>query len=203
MKTIPSTSTGQTPIRCLLVVLMDTKQPRQQQITSGTHWDWSGTKLGSRRKPTPLGQRVPLEGVIAGPGALEQGMTGAAGTTHQKEVTFGGITALMVPITTLIEETKGPLGFVWGSGTLWCSSWSLWSLWSAGGPWGLFGGSWKVPLVLVSLKNQEQSHLNPLRGLPTAPLCCSYLLFLLVLMLCSWCSAWWVPRASLRVSENL
>ena len=51
---------------------------------------------------------MPLEGEIAGPGALEQGMTGAAGTTHQKEVTFGGTTALMGLITTLIEETSGP-----------------------------------------------------------------------------------------------
>ena len=63
---------------------------------------------------------MPLEGVIAGPGALEQGMTGAAGTTHQKEVTFGGTTALMGLITTLIEETSSPLGCVGGSGTLWC-----------------------------------------------------------------------------------
>ena len=70
---------------------------------------------------------MPLEGVIAGPGALEQGMTGAAGTTHQKGGTFGGITVLMAPITTLIEETSGSLGSLMGSGTLWCSGWSLWS----------------------------------------------------------------------------
>ena len=51
---------------------------------------------------------MPLEEVIAGLEAREQGMTGAAGTTHQKEVTFGGTTALMGLITTLIEETSGP-----------------------------------------------------------------------------------------------
>ena len=33
MKTIPSTSTEQIPIRSLLVVLTATKQPKQQQIT--------------------------------------------------------------------------------------------------------------------------------------------------------------------------
>ena len=62
---------------------------------------------------------MPLEEVIAGLEAREQGMTGAAGTTHQKEVTFGGTTALMGLITTLIEETSSPLGFVGGSGILW------------------------------------------------------------------------------------
>ena len=46
-------------------------------------------------------------------------MTGAAGTTQPKEDTFGGTTALMVPITTLIEETSGSLGALMGSGTLW------------------------------------------------------------------------------------
>ena len=61
---------------------------------------------------------MPLEGVIAGPGALEQGMTAAAGTTHPREGTFGGITALMGLITTLIEKTSSPLGCVGGSGTL-------------------------------------------------------------------------------------
>ena len=76
---------------------------------------------------------MPLEEEIAGPGAREQGMTGAAGTTRPKEDTFAGITVLMVPITTLIEETRSPLGFVGGSGTLRCSSWSLWSLWSTWG----------------------------------------------------------------------
>ena len=61
---------------------------------------------------------MPLEGVTAGPGALEQGMTGAAGTTHPKEGTFGGITALTGPITTLIEETTGSSGCVGGPGAL-------------------------------------------------------------------------------------
>jgi hypothetical protein len=45
-------------------------------------------------------------------------MTGAAGTTHQKGDTFGVITVLMAPITTLIEETRGSLGSLMGSGTL-------------------------------------------------------------------------------------
>ena len=35
--------------------------------------------MGSRRKPNPLGPTVPLEEVIAGPGALEQGLIAAAG----------------------------------------------------------------------------------------------------------------------------
>ena len=64
---------------------------------------------------------MPLEEVIAGPGALEQGMTAAAGTTHPKEGTFGGTTALMVLITTLIEKTNGQGVATGGSGTLWCS----------------------------------------------------------------------------------
>ena len=63
---------------------------------------------------------MPLEEVIAGPGALEQGMTAAAGTTHLKEGTFGGITALMGLITTLIEETNGEGVGTGGSRTLWC-----------------------------------------------------------------------------------
>ena len=63
---------------------------------------------------------MPLEEVIAGPGALEQGMTAAAGTTHPKEGTFGVITALMGLITTLIEKTSGPYGVLGGAGTLWC-----------------------------------------------------------------------------------
>lgn len=63
---------------------------------------------------------MPLEEVIAGLEALEQGMTGAAGTTHQKGGTFGGITVLMGLITTLTEEANCPLGFVGGSETLWC-----------------------------------------------------------------------------------
>jgi hypothetical protein len=53
---------------------------------------------------------VPLEGVIAGPGALEQGLIAAAGTTLPKGGTFGGTTALMGLITTLTEETTGPYG---------------------------------------------------------------------------------------------
>ena len=64
---------------------------------------------------------MPLEEVIAGPGALEQGMTAAAGTTHLKEGTFGGITALMGLITTLTDEISGSLGCVGGSRTLCCS----------------------------------------------------------------------------------
>ena len=52
---------------------------------------------------------MPLEEEIAGPGAREQGMTAAAGTTHPKEGTFGGITALMALITTLTEEISGSL----------------------------------------------------------------------------------------------
>jgi hypothetical protein len=40
-------------------------------------------------------------------------MTAAAGTTHPKGGTFGGITALMGLITTLTDETTGPYG-VWG-----------------------------------------------------------------------------------------
>ena len=77
---------------------------------------------------------MPLEHPPAGAGALEQGLIAAAGTTHPKGDTFAGITVLMVPITTLIEETSGSLDTLMGSGTLWCSGWSLWSLWSAGGP---------------------------------------------------------------------
>ena len=61
---------------------------------------------------------MPLEEEIAGPGALGQGLTGAAGTTHPKGDTFGVITVLMAPITTLIEETSGSLGALMGSGTL-------------------------------------------------------------------------------------
>jgi len=61
---------------------------------------------------------VPLEGVIAGPGALEQGMTAAAGTTHPKGGTFGGTTALMGRITTLIEKTSGPYGVLVNSGAV-------------------------------------------------------------------------------------
>ena len=95
------------------------------------------------------------------------------------------------------QQSFGLRGGFWNPLVLW------WSLWSSWGPWGLFGGSWRVPLVLVSWKNQKQSQLNPLRGLPTAPLCCSYLLFLLVSMIWTWWVAWWVPRASLRVFENL
>ena len=53
---------------------------------------------------------MPLEGVIAGPGALEQGLIAAAGTTLPKGGTFGGTTALMGLITTLTEETTGPYG---------------------------------------------------------------------------------------------
>ena len=71
---------------------------------------------------------MPLEGEIAGPGALEQGMTAAADTTHLKEGTFGGTTALMGLITTLTEETTGSLGYRGGSRTLWCCWWSLWTL---------------------------------------------------------------------------
>ena len=41
-------------------------------------------------------------------------MTAAIGTTHPKEGTFGGITVLMAPITTLTEETSGPYGVPWG-----------------------------------------------------------------------------------------
>ena len=61
---------------------------------------------------------MPLEEVIAGPGALEQGLIAAAGTTRPKEGTFGGITALMGLITTLTEETTGPFGVLGGAGTL-------------------------------------------------------------------------------------
>ena len=57
---------------------------------------------------------MPLEHPPAGPGALEQGMTAAAGTTRPKGDTFGGITVLMVLITTLTEETSGPYGVRWG-----------------------------------------------------------------------------------------
>ena len=49
---------------------------------------------------------MPLEHPAAGPGALEQGLIAAAGTTLPKGGTFGGITALMGLITTLIEETN-------------------------------------------------------------------------------------------------
>ena len=55
---------------------------------------------------------MPLEEVIAGPGALEQGLIAAAGTTRQKGGTFGGITVLMGLITTLTEETTGSSGCV-------------------------------------------------------------------------------------------
>ena len=68
-------------------------------------------------------------------------MTAAAGTTHPKEGTFGGITALMGPITTLTEETNGQGVATGGSGTLWCPGWSVWSLWGVKGPGGLFGAS--------------------------------------------------------------
>ena len=61
---------------------------------------------------------MPLEHPTAGPGALGQGMTGAAGTTRPKEGTFGGITALMGLITTLIEKTNGQGVATGGSGTL-------------------------------------------------------------------------------------
>lgn len=47
---------------------------------------------------------------MAGLEALEQGMTGAAGTTHQKGGTFGGITVLMGLITTLTEEAQLSFG---------------------------------------------------------------------------------------------
>ena len=70
----------------------------------GLKWD----QVGFKKETNPTGTNSTSGGVIAGPGALEQGMTGAAGTTHQKEVTFGGTTALMGLITTLIEETSGP-----------------------------------------------------------------------------------------------
>ena len=63
---------------------------------------------------------MPLEQTTAGPGALPSGMTAAAGTTHPKGGTFGGITALMALITTLTEEISGSLGFRGGSRTLWC-----------------------------------------------------------------------------------
>ena len=53
---------------------------------------------------------MPLEHPAAGPGALEQGLIAAAGTTLPKGGTFGGITALMGLITTLIEETSGRCG---------------------------------------------------------------------------------------------
>ena len=49
-----------------------------------------------------------------------------------------------------------------------------------------FCGGLEEVLVLVFLKNQKNQKVslqNPLRGLPTAPLCSSYLLFLLVLMI--------------------
>ena len=55
-----------------------------------------------------------LEHPTAGPEALEQGLIAAAGTTRPKEGTFGGTTPLMVPITTLTEETSGPYGVRWG-----------------------------------------------------------------------------------------
>jgi len=48
---------------------------------------------------------VPLEHPAAGPGAIQSGMTAAAGTTHPKGGTFGGITARMGLITTLTEES--------------------------------------------------------------------------------------------------
>ena len=57
---------------------------------------------------------MPLEEEIAGPGAREQGMTGAAGTTHPNEDTFAGITVLMALITTLIEKTSRHYGVPWG-----------------------------------------------------------------------------------------
>ena len=57
---------------------------------------------------------MPLEHPAARAGALEQGLTGAAGTTRPKGGTFGGTTALMGLITTLIEETSGPYGVRWG-----------------------------------------------------------------------------------------
>ena len=57
---------------------------------------------------------MPLEEVIAGPGALPSGMTAAAGTTHPNEDTFGGTTVLMGHITTLTDETRGPSGVRWG-----------------------------------------------------------------------------------------
>ena len=57
---------------------------------------------------------MPLEHPTAGPGALEQGLTAAAGTTLQKEGTFADITVLMGLITTLTEETSGPYGVRWG-----------------------------------------------------------------------------------------
>ena len=63
---------------------------------------------------------MPLEHPTVGLGALEQSMTGAAGTTHPKEGTFGGITALMGPTTTLTEETSGPLGGLEGFLCSWC-----------------------------------------------------------------------------------
>ena len=64
---------------------------------------------------------MPLEEVVAGPGALEQGMTAAAGTTRPKGDTFGGITVLTGLITTLTEETNSQGLAMGGSGTLWCS----------------------------------------------------------------------------------
>ena len=57
---------------------------------------------------------MPLEHPAAGPGALEQGLIAAAGTTHPKGDTFAGITVLTGLITTLTEETSGPYGVRWG-----------------------------------------------------------------------------------------
>ena len=55
-----------------------------------------------------------LEHPPAGPGALEQGLIAAAGTTHQKGGTFAGITVLMALITTLTEETTDQGVATWG-----------------------------------------------------------------------------------------
>ena len=125
---------------------------------------------------------MPLEHPTAGPGALEQGLTAAAGTTLQKEGTFAGITELMGLITTLTEETSGPYGVRWGVLVLWMDLLEY---------WGSLRTSWWVlrsfcaPEVLEQPEEPEGVLTESPTGIAYGTSVLFYPLFLLVLMLWS------------------